>query len=243
MEDAHLTDTAELVRLLTDAHRDGAPCVDAMLYASLTRPDAYLVQTGVLAALGATVGMLKTGRHSDGVGVVAPILEPHIGYAPDFRLAVAPVIGLEVEVGVVLARDVASSTDIPSAIDHYFLGVEMCASRYADRSLSGLNGTLADNMSAYGYCIGPRRAAKDEIDGLTIRLSVGGQDIHHAPAKHGFGSVLASLSAYAFNQHPAYPLRAGTIVTTGSMCGMVPVPSAGRVVATLGDETLSFELV
>jgi 2-keto-4-pentenoate hydratase len=238
-----VTENSELIRLLSDAHRAGTTTVDATPYAELSRPDAYAVQTGVLAALGTSVGMLKTGRHSDGVGVVAPILARGVGRSPGFRLPVATVVGLEVEVGVVLARDVASSADIPSAIDHYFLGVEICASRYADRSISGLNGTLADSMSAYGYCIGPKRAAKDAIDGLIVRLEVGGKEIYHAPAKHGFGTVLSSLSAYADEQHPTYPLRAGTIVTTGSMCGMVPIPGAGRVVAALGDESLSFELV
>ena len=236
-------DTAELTRLLVEAHRNGTATVDAALYAGIDRPTAYAIQSGVVDALGANVGMLKTGRHADGVGVVAPIVAPRVGRSPEMRLPAGTVIGLEVEVGVLLARDVVSSADIPSSIDHYFLGVEICASRFADRSLSGLNSTLADSMSAYGYCIGPRRAAKDAIEGLVVRLEVGGREIYSGPATHGFGSVLASLAAYADNQHPRFPLQAGTLVTTGSMCGMVPVSGAGRVVGALGDETLSFEFV
>jgi len=49
--------------------------------------------------------------------------------------------------------------------------------------------------------------------------------------------------AYADSQVAALPLRAGTIVTTGSMCGLVPSSSAGHVVATLGDERLEFDIV
>ena len=96
-------------------------------------------------------------------------------------------------------------------------------------------------MSAYGYCIGPRRGS-DAIDGLTVRLEFAGREINSAPAKHGFGTVLASLRAYADAQQPALPLKAGTVVTTGSMCGLVPTSGPGRVVAYLGDESLSFDL-
>jgi 2-keto-4-pentenoate hydratase len=97
-------------------------------------------------------------------------------------------------------------------------------------------------MSAYGYCIGPRRAS-DAIEGLTVRLEFAGREIYAAAAKHGFGNVLASLRAYADAQQAFLPLKAGTVVTTGSMCGLVPASGTGHVVAYLGDESLSFDLV
>ena len=104
-------------------------------------------------------------------------------------------------------------------------------------------GGLADSVSALGYAIGPTRTLKDQFEGLLITLEFAGKQIYSAPAKHGFGTVLASLVAYADNQHPAYPLRAGTIVTTGSMCGLVPTTGTGHVVARLGDETIEFDIV
>ena len=55
--------------------------------------------------------------------------------------------------------------------------------------------------------------------------------------------MLASLAAYADSQLPAHPLRAGTIVTTGSMCGLVPTSGTGHVVATLGDQRIEFDIV
>jgi 2-keto-4-pentenoate hydratase len=238
-----MTTEAELIRLLADADRAGIHTVDPTLYAELDHPAAYRIQTGVLAATGEHVGMLKTGIHGGTIGVVAPIFASRVGRAPDFRLPVANVLGLEVEVGLVLQRDVASSADLPAAIDHYFLGVEICGSRFTDRKLAGLNGPLADNMTALGYAVGPTRPLEDEIDGLDIALEFAGNQIYAAPAKHGFGTVLASVSAYAENQQTAYPLRAGTIVTTGSMCGLVPTSGIGHVVARLGNEQLEFDIV
>jgi len=238
-----MTTEAELIRILAAAASAGVHTVDATPYASLDRDAAYRVQVGVLAATGASVGILKTGIHPDGVGIVAPIPASGVGRAPDFRLPVANVTGLEVEIGLVLARNVASAADVPSAIDHFFTGVEICGSRYIDRSKAGPMGGLADSVSALGYVVGPTRALKDQFEGLQITLEFADKKIYAARAKHGFGTVLASLIAYAENQHPAYPLRAGTIVTTGSLCGLVPTSGTGHVVARLGDEVVEFDIV
>ena len=42
---------------------------------------------------------------------------------------------------------------------------------------------------------------------------------------------------------PEYPLKAGTTITTGSLCGLVPTNGIGYVVARLGDETVEFDVV
>jgi 2-keto-4-pentenoate hydratase len=240
-----MTET-ELIDRLVAAQRAGTNTVDPQDYAQLDREAAYRIQTGVLSALGATVGMLKTGIQTDGVGIVAPIYASKVGTAP-FRLSAVNVIGLEVEVGVVLRHDLPSdaSTDaakVAAAVHHYFLGVEICGSRYPDRKAAGANGGLADNMAGLGYVIGPTRFG-GEIGGLEVVLEFAGKTIHAAPAKHAFGDTLASLIAYAKNQHPAYPLKAGTIITTGSMCGLVPTSGPGHVVARLAHEKMEFDLV
>jgi 2-keto-4-pentenoate hydratase len=240
MMDSDLTDR------LVAAQRVGSNTVDPTPYATLDRPTAYRIQTGVLAGLGERAGMLKTAIHADGVGVVAPIYASKVGSAP-CRLSATNVIGLEVEVGVMLARDIgALDTDdeasIASAVDHYFLGVEICGSRFPDRKAAGPIGGLADNMTGLGYVIGPKRR-DGQIEGLQVKLEFGGKVIHDAPPKHAFRTVLASLVAYAKSQHPAYPLVAGTIVTTGSMCGLVAASGPGNVRASLGAESLEFDLV
>ncbi len=99
-------------------------------------------------------------------------------------------------------------------------------------------------MSSLGYAIGPRRRTlTTEFEGLDVTLDFVGRQIYAALAKHGFGTTLASLMAYARNQHAAYPLRADTIVTTGSLCGLVPTSGAGHVVARLGDETVELDII
>ena len=238
---------AELIALLASAQRRGAHDVDPAPYGSLDRETAYRIQVGVLAELGASAGMLKTAVHADGVGVTAPIYAWTVGSSVGYRLPTANIVGLEVEVGLVLAHDISASADeqhVADAVDHYFVGVEIVGSRFTDRKLAGANGGLADNMSALGYAIGPRRPTlSTRIDELEVALSFAGKAIYAAPAKHGFGTVLASLVAYARSQHPAYPLRSGTIVTTGSLCGLVPTSGAGHVVARLGGETVEFDIV
>jgi 2-keto-4-pentenoate hydratase len=238
---------AELTARLVAAQRDSSPSVDPTPYIDLSRDSAHEIQDGVNAALDRPVGMLKTAVHPDGVGVVAPIPAQQVGRAPRFHLSARGVAGLEVEVGVVLARDVPmvaglDEATVRAAIDDFFLGVEVCGSRYSDRTRAGLMGSLADNMSSYGYVIGPRRALGDAIEGLEVRLVFGGAEIYAAPVQHGFGTVLASIVAYARAQRAAYPLRAGTIITTGSLCGLVPTSGGGHVEAHLGSDSLAFEL-
>jgi 2-keto-4-pentenoate hydratase len=99
-------------------------------------------------------------------------------------------------------------------------------------------------MTANGYVMDPSpRESGADIDNFDVHLALDGVHLHSGTAKHSFGSVLASFIAYAKNQHPAYPLKAGTIVTTGSLCGLVPVPGPGRVVGSLGIHAVEFDLV
>lgn len=245
-----MTTEATLIAQLADAQTKSLQTVDALPYAALDRAAAYRVQTGVLAAVGATVGMLKTAVHPDGVGVVAPIFATRVGQSGSFALPAATLTGLEVEVGLVLARDLpqdvalADEAEVVEAISHYFVGVEVCGTRYRDRTISGPMGGLADSMSAFGYVIDPSpRDSGTDIDNLDVAIDFAGQPLYSASAKHGFGNVLASLVAYAKAQHPAYPLKAGTIITTGSLCGLVPFVGTGLVEARLGVHTVTFEIV
>lgn len=236
-------DTTELTRRLATAALAGTRTVNASTYKELSREDAYDIQDGVRVAMGAAIGMLKTAIHSDGVGVASPIYADRVGTSLALRLPASLVLGVEVEIGVVLGRDVNFSGDLPGAIDHYFTGVEVCGTRFVDRSLAGPTGALADSQSALGYVIGANRAPIEDVSGLHVAIDFAGEQIYAAPAKHGFGSVLASLRAYADHQRPSLPLTVGTTITTGSVCGLVPTSGAGHVVARLGDQSVEFDLV
>lgn len=238
---------ATLIQQLVDAQRAGTHPVDAAAYSGLDREAAYRVQHGVMVALGETPGLYKTAVAPDGTGAVAPIFASRVGHSGSLKLPLASIVGLEVEVGVVLAKDVSNGTsdiDLVEAISHYFVGMEVCGTRYVDRSKAGFDGGLADSMAAYGYVINPaEREPGADLDNFDVTLEFAGKQIYSAPAKHGFGSVLASLVAYAKAQRPEYPLKAGTIITTGSVCGLVPTSGTGHAVATLGNHRVEFDIV
>lgn len=239
--------TTSLIQQLVEAQRAGTHTVDARPYAALDREAAYRVQHGVMVALGETAGLYKTAVAPDGVGAVAPIIASRVGQSGSLELPLANIIGVEVEVGVVLATDVPNGTsdvDLVEAIDHYFVGIEVCGTRYLDRALAGFNSGLADSMSAYGYVINPlERESGADLDNFDVSVEFGGKQIYSAPAKHSFGSVLASLVAYAKAQRPEYPLTAGMMVTTGSVCGLVPTAGTGHAVATLGKHRVEFDII
>ncbi len=242
-----MSNEATLIQQLVDAQRSGTRPVDAAAYSTLDREAAYRVQHGVMVALGEKPGLYKTAVAPDGTGAVAPIFASRVGQSSSLQLPFANIIGLEVEVGVVLRQDVPNGTDdidLVEAIDHYFVGMEVCGTRFIDRSIAGFDGGLADSMAAYGYVINPtEREPGADLDNFDVTVEFAGQQIYSAPAKHGFGSVLASLVAYAKAQRPEYPLKAGTIITTGSVCGLVPTSGTGHAVAVLGNHRAEFDIV
>lgn len=237
----------QLIQQLVDAHRSGTQTVDPAPYSALDRAAAYRVQHGVMLALGETPGLYKTAVAPDGLGIVAPIYKSRLGSNGAVRLPSANVIGLEVEVAVKLGKSVTAAMDdatIIDAIDHYVMGVEIVGTRYTNRDAAGATGGLADAMSALAYVVDSKpRAAAADLDNVLTTLEFAGQQIWSAPAKHGFGGVLNSLIAYARNQLPEYPLEAGMLVTTGSVCGLVYIRGTGHVVATLGDDRIEFDIV
>jgi 2-keto-4-pentenoate hydratase len=242
-----MTTEADLIAALVDAHRNGTHTVDPAPYSALDRAGAYRVQHGVMTGLGETPGLYKTAVAPDGLGIVAPIYASRLSQAGEVQFPEANVVGLEVEVAVVLGKPMTAEMDdaaLLDAIDHYVMGVEIVGTRYTDRDAASATGGLADAMSALGYVVHTEwRPAGADLDGVEVSLEFAGRSIWAAPTKHSFGGVRNSLMAYARNQMPAYPLPAGMLVTTGSVCGLVKTSGTGRVVARLGDQTITFDIV
>lgn len=242
-----MTEEANLIRLLANAQRTGARTIDAAMLSDLDRAAAYRIQSGVRAELGESIGMLKTAVQPNAV-VAAPIFDSRVARMPGARLPAQAVIGLEVEVGLVLAHDIPSGPDVDerqvaAAVDHYFAGIEVISTRFIDRDAASPAAGLADYMSAFAYVIGGRRARGADIDGAVVTLEFAGKQIYSAPAKHGFGTVLASLVAYAREQDPELQLKSGTIVTTGSLCGLVRCSGPGHIVARLDGDVVEADLI
>lgn len=240
----------DLAQQLIEAQRSSIRNVDAAPYSSLDREAAQRIQVATMTGLGERAGLLKTLVTPDGVGTCAPIYASRFGQSGTFQLPSATGTGLEVEIGLVLASDLTSEAanrdeiDIVEAIDYYFVGVEVCGTRFVDRAAAGFLGGLSDNASAFGYVMDPtHRDAGAEIANYDVYLEFAGQQIWTGPAKHSFGTVLNSFIAYAKNQRPEFQLKAGTIVTTGSLCGLVPTSGAGHVVARVGSHTVELDIV
>jgi 2-keto-4-pentenoate hydratase len=241
-----MTIESDLVRRLSDAQRNGSQTVDATALAEVDRAAVYRIQKAVMGAIGERAGMYKVWTNATGDAAIAPIYASRVGDSGTLRLASATVTGLEVEVGVVLARDLPAGSDratVDAALGRYFMGIEICGTRFADRSKAGVEAGFADNMSAFGYAFDTRDWEHGAVaDGKELILTFKGNPIWVGPARHGFGGVLNAVYAYAALRERPYPLMAGTILTTGSLCGLVPTKGPGKGVARMGGHAVEVEL-
>lgn len=73
-----------------------------------------------------------------------------------------------------------------------------------------------------------------QVGGLACHVALDRVPLHHALTSHHSGDPLLPLLAYA-NEQSDYlgGLQAGQIITTGSLCGALPIRSAGVVKAEL----------
>ncbi|EJJ31520.1 hypothetical protein [Rhizobium sp. CF142] len=241
---------AELAQRLIDALADGRNDVDPQPYASLDLAAAVRIQA-----------LVQSGRHEDvrfakvavpqGLIIGSPIFTSMTTSNTNATVSSTLVQGIEVEVAAILGQDIRAAEaskgehGILEAIDRFVVGIELIGSRFTKRSDAGLIGELADNLSTAGYVTDPSRVwgPGADVTGATVEVSHDGNVIYSADAKHVFGSVLASLLAYAGNPFPSLPLKKGMIVTTGTLCGMIEVPGPGRMIAGLNDQTFELNIV
>src|SRR4051812_5757253 len=127
-------------------------------------------------------------------------------------------------------------SDILNAIENLVLGIEVIGGRFDDAPNVPFLSFLADNLGNRAYIVGDRLPLSTlvEVDGLACRVMLDELSLYQGPARHPAGDPLLPLLAYA-NEQSDYlgGLRAGQIVTTGSLCGVLPVRAAGFVKAHL----------
>lgn len=227
----------ELVADLLSAYVNGGT-VAATHFADLTREEAALVQLGFTKAVSTTVRAAKIGVSLGGTAVVAAIPDNLILAAGD--TLVVPqrgFVGLEVEVAVRISQDISSGSevDVSKCIDEVLLTIELIGPRLDDPTQAGEWGAFADLMITGGLIVGSR-LNEDAVapDGQRAVVSVNGSSSEWA-AKHPFGNALVPLQAFANVSAPGLDiLPAGSVVTTGSLGPLIPVPAAGEIVVTLG---------
>jgi 2-keto-4-pentenoate hydratase len=233
-----------LAGLIAEGHRSGV-LIDG-LGALPAPPDvaaAMKVQAQVAEALGESVAGWKVGITPEGEGLAAPLFSRLLFDSPASRpLGRDGILGIEVEVALRLGRDLEQGREAPSpealfgAAASVVAGIEIVASRFRDQPSLPFTAHLADNLANAGYVVGGGAPGGKLIDlaALHCRVEIGGELAFDAVQDHPQGDPLVPLAAWA--AAPAHPLggmRAGQIVTLGTLCGLLPVTAPGPVRATV----------
>ena len=210
------------------------------------------VQARVLSLLGETSNVSKVGINADGDGIWAPIPSVHCGTSGHaFKLPRSGFIGIEVEIAARLNQDITpaiaagGAEAVLAAVECFHIGVELVATRLEDRDAAGPLAQLADGINTFGYVHSeipfPRR---NDLAGAMVEVFINDKIIAREPGASAFGSILNPIIACGrIEERPFDGLKAGMLVTTGALSGLVPIQGPARFRAGLaGFDLVEFEL-
>jgi 2-keto-4-pentenoate hydratase len=233
-------ETDAVAAALAEARKSGKSVSNDALPLPTSIESAMQVQALVQMRSDRPVAGWKVAIGPEKKPIAAPLLDV---YPASSEISLFPNCTIEVELAVRLGRDLPrratgayESSDILNAIESVVLGIEVIGGRFEDGTNVPFLSFLADNLGNRAYIIGDRLPLSiiDKVAGLACHVTLDGAPLYHAAASHPAGDPMAPLSAYA-NEQSDYlgGLRAGQIVTTGSLCGVLPVRAAGLVNAQL----------
>lgn len=199
---------------------------------------AMAVQRAFAEHLAKPVAGWKLAIRPNGGAVGAPIFA--CVRVDDANLASFPedgTEGVEVEICFTLSADVPASTaglmtraDLMRFIDKVYLGAELLRYRLVEKNQVPFPLFLADRLANHGFVIGPELDegivevfTRSGENLLQLTVTEGTVSLFDAKVKHPNGDPLAPLVAFAnsaFNTGDM--LKAGNVVTTGSLCGAIP---------------------
>jgi 2-keto-4-pentenoate hydratase len=247
-----ITPDGALEAILADARRTGKRVRAQDLVPPADLPAAAAAQARIFRSIAADVNGWKVGVRPDKPAVAAPLF-PLYEMSTDKPSSVAaipwrPGIAIEVEIAVRLAADLPVRTDrlyqredIASAIASVHVGLEVVDNRVVEGSEAPLLIFLADALGNGGYVLGPQipgRFAK-ELVGQNITILLSGEPLFSAAAVHPNGDPLTPLLAYALAPSDALGgLKAGQVITTGNLCGVLDVPRPGRIDVLFADQPM-----
>jgi 2-keto-4-pentenoate hydratase len=250
LEHFHASERQSMSDALVSAHLAGGATLSSSLPAPVSPAEAMQIQAWVQQRLARSVGGWKVAIGPQQVPVAAPLLEV---YPDSPEIAHYDNCFIEVELAVRLRRDVPrrgtgcyERSEILDSIDGVFLGIEVIGGRFDNPSNVPFLSFLADNLGNKAYVIGASvpLSALDGINGLDCRVTLDSEILYHAPASHPAGDPLLPLLAYANAQSDLLGgLKAGQVVTTGSLCGVLPVRATGLLdarIAQLGQVSVRF---
>ncbi len=212
-------------------------------YSAAERPlDPYLVQAEVASLAKTSAVGWKTGFGPDRTPIAGPIFASDMREnGGTYRLIPGEQVLVEVELAIRLARDlppgrVYSIHDVLAATAEMLVGIELIGTRYADPDAVPFEARLADNLNNGAYVTGEgtRDFASLPREGLRLRLWIDGALSADHPGVHPDGDPLTGVAAWASAQADRLGgLKAGQVITTGSLNKPAPISRPARLEAEL----------
>lgn len=241
-------DIIALAHQLSSLRHDGSRVLtDQLVSVPLVYQDAMEVQSQLSKLEGVNASAWKVAKSSDGTPVAAPV-HPYLDNPSDPIIAWRKGMKIEVEIAVKLRQDLPVRTDraydrddVEAAISEAYLGAELVWSGISEGGSISFLAFLADRLGNMGYVRGPALPLAVLEPGSTfpLRLLLNNQVAFDAAGQHPTKDALTWLCDYANNPfRPAAALRAGSIVTTGSLCGAIEITDPGDVSINLGEQIL-----
>ncbi|MGP4688241.1 2-keto-4-pentenoate hydratase [Agrobacterium pusense] len=244
-----MTSFEKLARRFAEAVHEGARIPLTELEADGLVPGtlfaAMAVQRAFAEHWAKPVAGWKLAIRPDGEAVGAPIFD--CVRVDDANLASFPedsTEGVEVEICFTLSADIPASTagrmtraDLTGFIDKVHLGAELLRYRLVEKNQVPFPLFLADRLANHGFVIGPK-VDKHIVDIFArngeslpqLTVTEGSVSLFDAKVKHPNGDPLAPLVAFANSAfNTGEMLKAGNVVTTGSLCGAIPSGLAGEM--------------
>jgi len=182
----------------------------------------------------------------DGQAVTAP-LHPYVQGDSGAQIPWKRGTKFEAEIAVRLGHDLPiraaadyTRADLVEAIAAVHLGAEFLVSAIEESGKVSFLLFLADRLGNSGYVLGPNLAKSviDTASGTPLLVTLNGQSIYDAPAQHPKGDVLSWLLDYANDKlRPATSLKAGAVITTGTLCGAIELLTPGDIEIVLDGTT------
>lgn len=205
--------------------------------------DGLAIQADIARTLGHALAGWKVAIAEDGTPVAGLMPGPWLAPGDVYDGAIGAELRVEIEIALRLAKDVPMRPNQPytraellAHCDKAYLGIEIVESRLANWQGVPFALWLADALGHGGYYLGQELDMKvlDEVAELNCFIALNGVTLYDRPAVHANGDPVAPFLAWANRKDELMGgLRAGQIVTTGSLCGGVLSPGKGEIVTKL----------
>ncbi|MDC7746398.1 fumarylacetoacetate hydrolase family protein [Rhizobium binxianense] len=212
---------------------------------------AMEAQNFLTAADGISSNAWKVTVSPQGQAVIAP-LHPYAEAVSGADIPWYPGLKFETEIAVRLGKDLPirvggpySRAEVVEAISAVYLGAELLVSAVKESGSVSFLLFLADRLGNSGYVLGPRldNSVVDSAGGTPLKVTHAGRTIYDGPAQHPKRDVLTWLVDYANDGlRPDTSLKAGALITTGTLSGAIELAEPGMIDILFGDARLSFSV-